>query len=163
MRLHAYGSIDEINAAIGCAVAEGVDPRIAKELTTIQATLFRIGADLASTKISHAIPRAEERDAEMLEQWIDGHARELKELRTFILPGGTKAAAALHLARTICRRAERWIVELAETEDVNPHIIIYMNRLSDYLFTIARAENQRAGSRDVEITLRPEVSGDTKN
>jgi cob(I)alamin adenosyltransferase len=155
-RVAAYGTVDELNACVGVAVAATVDTSIRERLGRIQHDLFAVGSLLATTPPEEGRPRPKglptlplERVAEM-ECWMDEAGEELAPLRAFILPGGTPGAAALHLARTVCRRAERAVVHLAGQEAVEPGIVVYLNRLSDLLFTFARLENRRAGTPDVE-------------
>jgi cob(I)alamin adenosyltransferase len=149
-RVQAYGTVDECNAAVGIARACGVDAGLDAILEQIQDQLFVVGADLATPGEAANIPRIGPDQIGFLEQTIDRLETELEPLRQFILPGGTLGAAHLHLARTICRRAERWLIRLAREEaSLSPHANIYLNRLSDCLFVLARAANARAGVRDV--------------
>ncbi len=152
-RIEAYGTVDELNAALGVSRAtSGLDPDAEQRLAKVQADLFVIGSALADPD-----PKGPYHGAvgpvffEALEQGIDELEAELPPLTTFILPGGTPAAAGVHLARTISRRAERAVVHLARQpgQDVPADLIIYLNRLSDFLFVLARAINQRAGVADV--------------
>jgi cob(I)alamin adenosyltransferase len=153
-RVAAYGAVDELNAAVGFAAAlkpQGFD---AAFLETIQRDLFTIGAELASpdpAKVDKALggPRIGEPQIGMLEHMIDGHEARLAPLKNFILPGGTPKAAAFHLARTVCRRAERAVVGLARQQTISPAIVQYLNRLSDLLFVLARAANAQAGRPDL--------------
>jgi len=153
-RVEAYGDVDELNAAIGMARAAGPMPRIDEVLVPIQRDLFAIGALLATPdreKMRQHLEKArvdEQRVAE-LEHAIDACDAELEPLRSFVLPGGSPKAAILHLARTICRRAERRVVELQADTDIPPLTVIYLNRLSDLLFTLARLANARAGTGEV--------------
>lgn len=149
LRVHAYGTADECNAAVGLARASGIDPELDAMLAQVQNQLFVVGADLATPGESASIPRVSEADVAFLEQAIDDLEATLDPLRQFILPGGTPAAAQLHVARTVCRRAERWAVSLAQEEPVGPQVLVYLNRLSDLLFVAARAANARAGTPDV--------------
>lgn len=149
LRVHAYGTADECNAALGVARASGLDPALDELIGEIQAQLFVVGADLATPGDSPHIPRVGEAEVRFLEETIDRLEGELEPLRQFILPGGTPGAAQLHLARTICRRAERWAVSLAQEEALNAQVLTYLNRLSDMLFVAARAANARAGRVDV--------------
>lgn len=148
-RVEAYGAVDELNAVIGWARAATADGWVRDRLGTVQPDLFAIGAHLA-TDVPEGRPAPklpdlpDERIAD-LEAWIDQAEEALPELRTFIMPGGSRGGAALHVARTVCRRAERRVVELGRVGDVAPSIIIYLNRLSDLLFVLARLENHRAG------------------
>lgn len=155
LRVHAYGTADECNAVLGLARAAGLDAGLDELLATVQNQLFVVGADLATPGESAHIPRVGDDEVRQLEQWIDMLEGELEPLRQFILPGGTPAAAQLHLARTTCRRAERWAVSLAQAEPINPLVLTYLNRLSDFLFVVARAANARAGAPDVPwVSLR---------
>jgi cob(I)alamin adenosyltransferase len=149
LRVHAYGTADECNAAVGVARAAGVDPELDELLAQVQNQLFVVGADLATPGENANIPRVGEAEVTFLEQAIDRLEESLEPLRQFILPGGTPGAAHLHLARTTCRRAERWAVSLAQEEELNPQVLTYLNRLSDFLFVAARAANARAGAADV--------------
>ena len=152
-RVQAYGAVDECNAAIGVArAALGVAPElndIDALLARMQDQLFIVGADLATPGVAASIPRVGPDEIAFLEQTIDALEAELEPLKQFILPGGTLAAAQLHLARTVCRRAERSVVALAREEQIGPQIGMYINRLSDCLFVLARAANARAGVPDV--------------
>ncbi|GMV23181.1 MAG: cobalamin adenosyltransferase [Acidimicrobiia bacterium] len=148
-RVCAYGEIDELNAWLGMVRAEGVDADVASMLEHLQRDLFAVGAMLADPrhKISRRVDKAllTEADIERLEGWIDKGEGELQPLTYFILAGGSKAGAALHVARTVCRRAERLIVALGD-EDVDPVVVTFVNRLSDLLFVMARVVNARAGA-----------------
>jgi cob(I)alamin adenosyltransferase len=143
--------VDELNATIGLARAWIEDEEIRDLLATIQTRLFDLGADLATplegsaTRAETHIQRVEPAWVEEVERAIDWAESQLEPIHNFVLPGGTPAAAALHQARTICRRAERRIVALAEEEPVNEAVVAYLNRLSDLLFVLARLTNQRAG------------------
>lgn len=152
-RVDAYGEVDEVNACLGAALAAGVDADIAAVLTSIQKDLFAVGARLAdpSSRIADRITKAAVtgQQIEMLEGTIDRLESELPPLRKFILPGGSPAGSLLHLARTVCRRAERRVVGLG-ADAVEPGVVIYLNRLSDLLFVMARAVNHRAGLPEVE-------------
>ena len=155
-RVAAYGTVDELNASVGMAVALVSDDQVRDRLSRVQHDLFAIGAVLATIAPQDDRPRPKglpelptERIEEM-EAWMDAATEELPPLRAFILPGGAAGAAALHLARTVCRRAERAVVHLATLEQVEEGIVVYLNRLSDLLFTFARLENARSGQGDVE-------------
>ena len=153
-RVEAYGDVDELNAAIGLARSIELMPRIDEVLGPIQRDLFAIGALLATPdreKMRQHLEKAridEERIAQ-LEHAIDDGDRELEPLKAFIIPGGTPKAAALHVARTVCRRAERRVVSLRTETEIPELAIIYLNRLSDLLFTLARVANRRAGAGEV--------------
>ncbi|MFO7169853.1 MAG: cob(I)yrinic acid a,c-diamide adenosyltransferase [Chloroflexota bacterium] len=149
LRVHAYGTVDECNAAIGLARAAGLPPELDALLEQVQSQLFVVGADLATPGEAPSIPRVGAAEVTFLEEAIDRLDAGLEPLRQFILPGGSPAAAHLHMARTVCRRAERWLVSLAREEPVNPQAGVYLNRLSDFLFVAARAANAAAGTPDV--------------
>ena len=152
-RTSAYGDVDELNSVVGVARATAPTEPFDELLDGIQRDLFSIGGRLATPepeKVAKAIAKAvlpPER-AESFERVMDDAERELPPLRAFVLPGGTPKAAALHHARTVCRRAERSVVRLARAEEAPPEILVYLNRLSDLLFTLARLANHRAGSGD---------------
>lgn len=153
LRIEAYGTIDELNSLIGVAVTQGVPERIKSSLLEISALLFTAGADLATPldpPPTYPIPRIQAIHTAFLERLIDEYDEELMPLKAFILPTGTPAAAYLHLARTVCRRAERCETALSRTETVGEEIGKFLNRLSDYLFTAARMANHLAGAQDVE-------------
>jgi cob(I)alamin adenosyltransferase len=153
-RLECYGTVDELNAVIGLAGAAG-DSRIADVidlLQTVQADLFVIGSHLATPENSPhraSLPPLDGSMAARLESEIDAAESELPTLRNFILPGGTEVSARLHLARTICRRAERLLVAWTADHPMSPIIIVYLNRLSDWLFVQARLCNHRSGVADI--------------
>ena len=142
-RIEAFGTVDELNAVLGLALARGVPDEARPWLERIQNELFDLGADLAVPLVDAKRERLRVSDEQVaaLEELCDRANAPLEALRSFVLPGGTEAAALLHLARTICRRAERLAVTLARTEDVNPTALAYLNRLSDLLFILARAAN----------------------
>ena len=153
-RVEAYGSVDELNAAIGFARAIEPLPRIDEVLVPIQRDLFAIGALLATPdreKMKQHLDKARVDDGRIaqLERAIDDGDEELDPLKAFIIPGGTPKAAALHVARTVCRRAERRVVELQATTELPTLTVIYLNRLSDLLFTLARVANKRSGGGEV--------------
>lgn len=138
-RIEAYGTVDELNAFIGLLSDYLESPDLVQELNRIQSLLFVIGANLASEpKKENAIPDVRDEDIQTLEEAIDRMDRSLPELKHFILPGGHPAVSYAHVARTVCRRAERLVVALAHQEVVADIIIRYLNRLSDYLFVLAR-------------------------
>ena len=153
-RVAAYGDVDELNAALGMAMTLAPTADDRELLETIQRDLFTIGSELATpdpAKLAQALsgPRVGEAHVAVLERAIDACEAALEPLRNFILPGGTSKAAAFHLARTVCRRAERAVVRLGHETTVSADILKYLNRLSDLLFVLARAANARAGVRDV--------------
>lgn len=150
LRVQAYGTVDECNALIGMARATQQLPEdIDQLLGSIQNQLFVVGSDLATPGNATTIPRISENEILFLEESIDALETELEPLRQFILPGGCSAAATLHFARTVCRRAERAAVTLSHHEGLNPQVLVYLNRLSDFLFVVARATNARAGVNDI--------------
>jgi cob(I)alamin adenosyltransferase len=157
LRIEAFGAVDELNACLGVARAEGLAPEIDQLLARIQNDLFDLGAELATVQpAKHGLPVVGERQIKSLESAIDRFDATLPPLANFILPAGTRAAAALHLARTVCRRAERRVISLVATSDeaVSDKIVVYLNRLSDLLFVLARAANADAGHGDVEWEKR---------
>jgi ATP:cob(I)alamin adenosyltransferase len=151
-RIEAYGTVDELNSQIGLVLSSGVNDEIAAALRSIQNDLFHLGSDLCvpeEEKERRPVPSIEERHVAELESLMDRLSEELPPLENFVLPGGTPGAAHLHVARTVCRRAERLVVALARREAVGPHTVRYLNRLSDALFVMARHENKRRGVPDV--------------
>jgi cob(I)alamin adenosyltransferase len=152
-RVSAYGDIDELSAWLGLARASGVDASMAAMIEQIQRDLLAIGARLADPghRIADRVTKAAVSGADVsrLEEWIDSLEADLPALRRFILAGGSPAGASLHVARTVCRRAERSVVGLGH-EAVEPELLTYINRLSDLLFVMARAVNQRSGVADLE-------------
>lgn len=151
-RIAAYGTVDELSSQIGAALALGLDPRLAGELTRIQNELFNVGSDLCileEDKAAMPVPGAEERHVLALERLMDDLSAELSPLENFILPGGSPGAAQLHVARTVCRRAEVAVIALSRLEAVGPWVVKYLNRLSDALFVMARYENRRLGIPDI--------------
>jgi len=149
-RVEAYGEVDEANAMLGLARAAGLDPDLDAMLVQIQRDLFALGSRLAdpADKIAERVEKASlgEEGVARLEGWIDTLETELEPLRRFVLPGGSPVGATLHLARTVCRRAERRMVALGVVE---PSLLIYVNRLSDLLFVLARVVSHRAGIPEV--------------
>lgn len=147
LRIEAYGTVDELNSMLGIVRSDNEDKEIDGILDRVQNELFDLGADLATPRSldSKQIKRIEPRHSEHLEAMIDTLEAHLKPLKTFILPGGSPVAARLHFARTVCRRAERTIVRLSRNEDIGEGITIYLNRLSDLLFVMARYANHIAG------------------
>jgi cob(I)alamin adenosyltransferase len=166
-RIEACGDVDELNAALGLAVASGLAPRTAELLTAIQNDLFDLGADLtvpaAPAARGRAVRRAPLRitpgHVEPLEAAIDHCNARLRPLSSFVLPGGSPASAWLHHARTVCRRAERRLVTVARRESLNPQTIVYLNRLSDLLFVLAREANDD-GRNDVLWVPGRRLGGD---
>ena len=147
-RVEAYGTVDEANALLGLARAHGNDTQVRKTLEELQNALFDVGADLATphgAKQRARIVPIDERDVASLETWIDEYEELLEPLDSFILPGGNATAAALHAARAVVRRAERRVVAIGADHEVNPQVQVYLNRVSDLLFVLARIVNMRAG------------------
>ena len=144
-RVEAYGNVDELNSVTGLLLTAGVPEEISQTLTEIQNDLFDLGGELSVP--GHQMLRSER--VEHLEAVLDRFNSELDPLEEFILPGGTQAAAFCHLARTVCRRAERSLVTLSRSEKVSETALSYLNRLSDLYFVIARTLNKRAGGNDV--------------
>ena len=153
-RVEAYGDVDELNAFLGAARAVEVMPRIDEVLVPIQRDLFSIGALLATPdleKMHDHLAKAQIDDARIvsLEKEIDACDRELEPLKAFIVPGGTPKAASLHIARTVCRRAERRVIHLQKQVENPQIVVVYLNRLSDLLFTLARVATTRGGAGEV--------------
>ncbi len=152
LRVSAYGDVDELNSAIGVARVTVANPDLDALLGRIQSELFEVGAELASTsdrKGKGGLPMISEPQVESLEQAIDTYEADLAELANFVLPGGSEGAARFHLARCICRRAERSLVALAALEELRGELFRYLNRLSDLLFVLARHSNHIDGVADV--------------
>ena len=154
LRVEAYGAVDELNAALGAALAASAHEDLRGIGREIQGLLFEVGGTLATPdprrRAKGGVPQLEAQHVDALERHIDDLDQELEPLRRFVLPGGTAAAAAFHVARTACRRAERRCVALHGREPLDAVVLGYLNRLSDLLFVMARVENRRAGSGDVE-------------
>lgn len=148
-RIHAYGTVDELSALIGVILSEGVSEEFDSKLTRIQVLLHRVGADLATPlNYEGKAKRVTSDHVAEMEQWIDEAESAVPPLTKFILPGGSKVAALLHQARTVCRRAERWVVTLSQTENVNDECLKFLNRLGDYLFALARQVNHEEGTEE---------------
>lgn len=147
LRVSAYGDVDELNSLIGVVIAEPASEDLLRPLSDIQHQLFDLGGELASDGMIEGLITDEMVTG--IEQLIDKINADLPVLEEFILPGGKQAAALLHLARTVCRRAERSIIALKQKEEVRPAIIQYVNRLSDLLFVMARFENLNSGSEEI--------------
>lgn len=140
LRIESYGTVDELNSYVGLIRDQAIDVHYQDVLKTVQDRLFTIGASLAADpeKSKMVLPDIEEGDVELLETEIDTMNEKLPPLKHFILPGGSNAVSFCHLARCVCRRAERVVVHLADESHVDDKVVIYLNRLSDYLFTLAR-------------------------
>lgn len=148
LRVHAYGTVDELNSAIGVALAHGVSERLGEPLRAIQNDLFHLGSDLCFIEADKArleLPQLSQARVDALEHLIDACNDATGPLENFILPGGSVGAAQLHVARTICRRAERDVTTLSRSEGIGSVVLPYLNRLSDALFAMARLENQLRG------------------
>lgn len=145
LRVDAYGTVDELNSHIGMVIAAGVDTCIAQQLLDIQHDLFDLGSELCVPGYS----AIDEAMIDKLEEMLDAHNAGLPALKEFVLPGGNLAAASCHVARTVCRRAERIVVSLARIETINPPVIKYLNRLSDLLFVLCRVLARQDGQTEV--------------
>ena len=148
LRVATYGTVDELNSVIGLALAGGLVPRLCEVLPIVQNELFHLGSDLCfleDDKSAFKIPQMEARHVEALERLMDELNGIVGPIENFVLPGGTPGAAHLHVARTVCRRAEREAVALARAEKIGTFVIPYLNRLSDALFIMARYENHQRG------------------
>lgn len=153
-RVEAYGAVDELNSQIGVARALIKDKKLALALKTIQEDLFVLGGDLANELVNVKIPRIGKTQLSRLEAVTDDLNDGLPRLKRFILPGGSLPGAELHVARAVCRRAERRIVTLVRAESINPEVLPYINRLSSFLFVLARAINQSEGVPEEEWVSR---------
>ena len=145
-RIGAFGTVDELNSALGVVLAGDVPGELREPLARIQNELFDVGADLSVPWGVTDRLRVEQGMIERLEELCDAFNAELPELRSFVLPGGTETAARLHVARTVCRRAEREVLLGSEEVELNPLVLAYLNRLSDLLFILARSANAAAGA-----------------
>ena len=153
-RIEAYGTVDELNSFVGLAASYDLSKKGTDYLRKVQELLFALGADLATPPSSETrIDRIGENDIEYLENAIDEMEEDLETLKNFVLPGGSQAGATLHVARTVCRRAERAAVACHKVDEVSDACIKFLNRLSDFFFVIARYENKQAGIR--EETWKP--------
>ncbi len=154
LRIESYGTVDELNSLLGLCRSLNTVQEVDSRLERIQNDLFVLGTDLASPEGTRSgrVRRLSKEQVTRLEQEIDGIDPRLEPLTGFILPGGTRTAATLHVARTICRRAERLAVRLSAAEQVNPHAIVYLNRLSDFLFTLARLVNSISNTPETRWT-----------
>ncbi|MEK7182533.1 MAG: cob(I)yrinic acid a,c-diamide adenosyltransferase [Patescibacteria group bacterium] len=148
-RVAALGTIDELNAQLGLVLVHCKDRRVRKQLLRIQQDFFEIGAELATAPNETPPFKLTKNAVSRLERWIDAYWKNLPPLANFIFPGGSMSAAQLHVARTVARRAERKIVEFSHTSSVNPTILSYLNRLSDFFLVAARWVNHREGVGDV--------------
>ncbi len=156
LRVESYGTIDELNSVLGVVRSAKPSPQTDIWLENVQNQLFHLGADLATPLDAKAdwVVRVKEEQVTWLEETIDEMTEELEPLSNFVLPGGTLAAANLHVARTVCRRAERYVSALQEEETISEYAIAYINRLSDWLFTLARYENKQAGESESKWIVR---------
>lgn len=156
IRIEAYGTIDELNSILGLALSESLNKKTLEISKRIQNTLFAVGADLATPEDTVKKTKSNLNDEEIkfLEESIDELEGSLEPLTNFILPGGSKTASLFHFARTVCRRAERRIVEVSHKEKIDENIIIYVNRLSDLLFVIARFENHVSSTPEIVWNTR---------
>ena len=151
LRIEAYGTVDELNSILGIVRADNANPEIDRLLAGIQHTLFIVGADLAAPRSEEntRVRRIAPSDATAVERGIDVLESRLDPLRNFILPGGSPVASRLHFARTVCRRAERNVVRLSHAEEIGEDVIVYMNRLSDFLFVLARYAKHAASVPEI--------------
>lgn len=149
-RVEAYGAVDELNSQIGVVRALVKGKKMSQMLKSLQEDLFTLGGDLASELVSANVPRISNTHVEKLERDVDVIHAELKPLRRFILPTGGLIGSQLHVARAVCRRAERRVTALAKVEAINPEAVPYLNRLSSLLFDLARAANKKQGVREEE-------------
>ena len=148
-RIMSYGAVDELNSALGIAISLDLDIEVKNILVQIQNDLFVVGSDLANPDMSKTDIRVSETMIEFLEEKIDTAESELPDLTSFILPGGTLFASILHLSRTIARRAETHVVALSQDEEISKNKLVYLNRLSDLLFVLARSVNKRKNISDI--------------
>ena len=151
-RIAAYGEVDELNSVVGCVIASFAKPgELAQRLLEIQKQLFVVGAELATVSPSPEMAAGfiHPIHSQSLEKDIDAWESELEPLKKFVLPGGEPAAAFLHQARTVCRRAERAVVKLSHDQAIRSDLLVYLNRLSDWFFVLARLVNRRAGVPDI--------------
>ena len=148
-RIMSYGAIDELNSTLGIAIALDIDPKIKDVLIKIQNDLFVVGSDLANPDMSNTKIRTTENMVKFLEETIDSFETELDELNSFILPGGTLPASILHLSRTVARRAETYVIALSQNEQITKLSAVYLNRMSDLLFVLARSTNKIKNVPDV--------------
>lgn len=161
LRVEAYGAVDEANAALGLARSQGLDGELDRVLAGLQRDLFDVGSDLATphdAPARAALRLVADGDVAALEKLIDRYDDEVEPLRQFIVPGGHAASAALQLARAVTRRAERVVVALVASEEANPLVATYLNRLSDLLFVLARAVNARNGVSEARFHVPPRIA-----
>ena len=152
LRIDSYGTVDELNSVLGVVVAAGLDESMRPRFFIIQQVLFNVGSDLCileEDKKRFKVPGIEQRHIDELEGWIDSWNDDLEALKSFILPGGDMAASQMHVARTVCRRAERLVIALSREEEVGAFVVPYLNRLSDLLFVAARYQAKLAGVGDI--------------
>ncbi|MEO1236312.1 MAG: cob(I)yrinic acid a,c-diamide adenosyltransferase [Planctomycetota bacterium] len=160
LRVEAYGTVDELNSVLGLVISTGGPAEVVGPLESIQSRLFEIGADLATPRgeldedghevgRGSTVPRVGSVQVEELEGWIDAASDAVEPMTHFVLPGGTELAARLHVARTVCRRAERLCVSLSSHEGIGDDVVVYLNRLSDLFFALARRANASAGVPDI--------------
>lgn len=153
-RVQAYGAVDELNSWFGLLCSTVAEKDLLSLFNQVQNELFDLGADLATpvqkakNKRQKEVPRVSEKQIKQLEKWIDQYQESLSPLKNFILPGGAVQAAYIHITRGVCRRAEREVVRLMEKEDIEKNVLIYLNRLSDLLFVLARVVNHRSNIQE---------------
>lgn len=150
-RIQVYGTVDELNSILGCAASEEKNESLKQSILETQKQLFVLGSELASVNPDAKLQAGflQKKHIEKMEKEIDQMEGELNSLKNFILPGGCQSSSFLHLGRTVCRRAERELVALSRLESLRPEILIYLNRLSDFLFVLARYSNHKCGIQDI--------------
>lgn len=161
IRVESYGTLDELNAALGVAKVFA-STKVMTIIGNVQRRLYLVNSELASTDDSNLVRKTGKEDVTWLEVVMDDLSEEMPVINHFVIPGGTKSGACLHLARTICRRAERIVIRLSHETTINPEIIRFMNRLSDFIFVLARYANIMDGEGD-EIITRDGVEMQTRN
>ena len=162
-RVEAYGAVDELNSVIGLAVADAGDGSLSSLLREVQGMLFVAGGDLAAEGTRRSIPRITREHTQRLEKMTDSALASLPSIRNFILPGGTRTAADLHVARAVCRRAERRVVSATRAGGINEELLPFFNRLSSLLFNLARAENMKAGRKETAWSAELPSPGSRKH
>lgn len=151
-RVDTYGDVDELNSVLGISRSKTNNRELKKIIEAIQNDLFIMGGDLATPDDSEfKVPRVSSQMIKRLEDNIDKFLKEVGDLKEFILPAGKEGGAYLHLARTVCRRAERKVVDLSKSKEINENVLIYLNRLSDLLFVMARVDNKRSGFEEISV------------
>jgi len=158
-RVAAYGSLDEMNSALGVAAASGPGPEVKEAIALIQRMVFELGSDLATVPKPGALPRIGAAHVRELERGIDEMSAKIPPVSAFVFPGGSLAAAQIHVARAVCRRTEREVIAVSRLEAIPREAAVFLNRLSDYLFTLARYENFLSGVPETAWTPAKQVAG----